>query len=247
MTLETFKLKLGRWMIASATGRWNPFYDVEAYKHGHFSFSQCGEDLTCANLLQSLEHKGNVSYIDIGCFHPIKFSNTYYFYCRGGSGLVVDFNKSYQEDYQRIRPLDKFICAVVSNGESPVHVREHSRPNDRILEDTTQDSTRVVNTRTLENIISENWPAGKEIGFLDIDCEGHDLSVLASNNWEKYRPWVVCVEDFGASLTGKTPIYDFMTANGYLQVSNVRMASFYVDRLHVKSDRLSDAVNKFTA
>ncbi len=51
------------------------------------SYSQFGEDLIIAKLLGKSKC---VSYIDCGCHDPKKFSNTYYFYKRGGSGICID-------------------------------------------------------------------------------------------------------------------------------------------------------------
>ena len=51
-------------------------------------------------------------------------------------------------------------------------------------------STIEVEVVTLENILSSL----KEVDFLSVDCEGVDMEVLISNDWEKYRPQLLCVE-----------------------------------------------------
>ena len=50
-----------------------------------------------------------------------------------------------------------------------------------------------------------------------MDVEGLDLKVLASNDWEKYRPKVVLVEILDASLNKleKDPVYSYMVTQGY--------------------------------
>ncbi|MCW5198181.1 FkbM family methyltransferase [Desulfobulbus sp. F3] len=34
-----------------------------------------------------------------------------------------------------------------------------------------------------------------DIDFLSVDAEGVDLKVLKSNDWNKYRPYIVLAED----------------------------------------------------
>ena len=38
-------------------------------------------------------------------------------------------------------------------------------------------------------------PKGQAIDFLNVDVEGHDLEVLESNDWKRFRPKVIVVED----------------------------------------------------
>ena len=46
----------------------------------------------------------------------------------------------------------------------------------------------------LSKILDDHVQNKNEIDFLTVDCEGHDLEVLRSNNWTKYRPRYVLVE-----------------------------------------------------
>lgn len=47
-----------------------------------------------------------------------------------------------------------------------------------------------VTTELLKNILKNK----KDIDFLSIDCEGVDLEVIESNDWNNIRPKLVCVE-----------------------------------------------------
>jgi hypothetical protein len=53
---------------------------------------------------------------------------------------------------------------------------------------------------TLTKILAEHLPAKQKINFLSVDVEELDLTVLASNDWTKYRPKVVLAEVLGSSL-----------------------------------------------
>ena len=47
---------------------------------------------------------------------------------------------------------------------------------------------------TLREVLHTYVPKGVEIDFLSIDCEGFDLSVLRSNDWESFVPHIIIVE-----------------------------------------------------
>jgi hypothetical protein len=59
---------------------------------------------------------------------------------------------------------------------------------------------RRIRTTRLSDVIDPHLPQGTSIAFMSIDVEGLDLDVLRSNNWEKFRPAVVLVEDIGPRL-----------------------------------------------
>jgi len=51
----------------------------------------------------------------------------------------------------------------------------------------------------------------KDFEFLSIDCEGLDMEVLASLNWHRYRPQLVCVEH----SMPKSDLHAFMESVNY--------------------------------
>src|SRR5687767_7993770 len=66
------------------------------------SYAQTGEDRIIATLL------GDVPgfYVDVGCNHPVKYSNTFELYKRGWRGINVDANEQMVELCRRLRPRD---------------------------------------------------------------------------------------------------------------------------------------------
>lgn len=225
--LQKLKIKIGSNLIASATGRWHPKYPPEAYFYGDKSFSQCSEDLAAVNILMQLGHQGPVNYVDIGCFHPIQYSNTYFYYLRGGSGLVVDMNESHRSEFERLRPRDTFVAALVSDSNQALQVRSKGSPRDSIICGDSNEKGELKQPKSLSSILDEHWPKNNPISLLDIDCEEHDLQVLKSNNWEKYRPKVVILEDF--SNQEISPMVIFMSDNQYKIIARVRCALIFVD------------------
>ena len=59
-----------------------------------------------------------------------------------------------------------------------------------------------IRVQPLADILDEYLPAGQEIDLLNIDVEGLDLQVLKSNNWEKYCPNVILIEDYSVQEVG---------------------------------------------
>jgi len=229
--LQKLKIKIGSNLIASATGRWHPKYPPEAYFHNCMSFSQCGEDLAVVNILMQLGHQGPVNYVDIGCFHPIQYSNSYFFYLREGSGLVVDMNESHRSEFERLRPRDKFLSEIVSDSKDSLFIDARGFPTDSIVHGNPSEESQPRHPRALSVLLDEYWPEDKIISFLDIDCEGHDLEVLRSNNWKKYRPKLVVCEIIENTLGNEANEIDiFMLSKDYERVSKIRMANFYFDK-----------------
>ena len=57
------------------------------YQRYNISFSKSGEDMQLKQLLK-VNRKG--VYVDIGCWDPVKASNSYYFHLRGWKGICID-------------------------------------------------------------------------------------------------------------------------------------------------------------
>jgi hypothetical protein len=61
---------------------------------------------------------------------------------------------------------------------------------------------------------TELLAAEQVIDFLSVDVEGHDLSALESNDWSRFRPKFVVVEDEQTDVN-KSEIVRFMKNQGY--------------------------------
>ena len=76
------------------------------YRRYRISFSNSGDDIQLLKLIGS-SRPG--FYLDIGCWDPIRHSNSYFFYLRGWRGICVDANPSMQPKFNKFRPNDIFI------------------------------------------------------------------------------------------------------------------------------------------
>ena len=192
---------LRRWVLATLSRR-DLGVDQVDWKYVRFSYSQFGEDVVVASLLEA----PTGFYVDVGAFHPVQISNTYLLYRRGWRGLVIDADPDFVPRFRRRRPRDFPVHAAVAEQSqerrfviTPAGVSSHLQ--DLARPETKDRSTRIITlqTRTLRSLLDEHLPAGQAIDFLNVDCEHADLEVLRSNDWGRYRPRVIAVEDHQAA------------------------------------------------
>ena len=75
------------------------------------SWSQEGEDM----VLRRIFEKKNGFYVDVGAHHPIRFSNTYFFYRIGWSGINIDAMPGSMQAFKKSRVRDINLELGVSN------------------------------------------------------------------------------------------------------------------------------------
>lgn len=149
-------------------------------------YSQGGEDIYLANKFVNKE-KG--FYVDVGSFHPFRYSNTYWAYKRGWSGINIEPNRENFKFFEIMRSRDININCGISDieGERKYYQFEESALNtfdcDTVKHYENTGHKQVNNSvkvklRRLDNILKENKV--KRIDFLDIDVEGTEMDVLKS-------------------------------------------------------------------
>jgi hypothetical protein len=74
--------------------------------------SQAGEDIALGNLFNN---SNSGTYIDIGCHHPFRNSNTYLLYKMGWKGICIDPAQNIAKFFAIWRPRDTFINVAISN------------------------------------------------------------------------------------------------------------------------------------
>jgi hypothetical protein len=88
---------------------------------------------------------------------------------------------------------------------------------------------RELDILTLAYILDTHVPAGKTIDILNVDAEGWDTAILGSNNWTRYRPALILVEDHTMALTNveRSATYRLLRGQGYELFSQTLATSFY--------------------
>jgi hypothetical protein len=69
----------------------------------------------------------------------------------------------------------------------------------------------------LSVILDRHLPAGQQIDFFSIDVEGLDLAVLKSNDWARFTPTFLLVEDtnFEIGNLKNSEVFNFLDQVGY--------------------------------
>jgi hypothetical protein len=76
---------------------------------------------------------------------------------------------------------------------------------------------RMVETFPLAEIIDRHLPNGQDITFMSVDAEGLDLDVLASNDWQRYRPRLIVAECLNTPIDrlDSNAVVQFLDTVGY--------------------------------
>lgn len=162
------------------------------------SYAQNFEDVMLWRALQHIKH-GN--YIDIGAQEPVIDSVSKVFFDAGWRGVHVEPLQIYADKLRAERPGDTILQVAVSDEKGPIsffEIRETglSTANAEVARTHSEQGFAVeeitVATQSLSDIFS--LYDGRDIHWLKIDVEGHELQVLRS--WQNHpaRPWIVIIE-----------------------------------------------------
>ena len=78
--------------------------------------------------------------------------------------------------------------------------------------------------------VIKNIPNLPKINFLNIDCEGHDFSVLKSFNLKYYKPELVCIETHDSNNEETfhyKNIINLFNENGYTFLEKCGLSSIF--------------------
>src|SRR5215469_17329302 len=90
---------------------------LEELRAMRISYSQFGEDLTVRSHFWENFDNSSGRFIDVGAFHPFKYSNTMLLSQLGWRGINIDCDPVKIARFKKLRPQDHNVCAAV--GEAP--------------------------------------------------------------------------------------------------------------------------------
>ena len=202
------------------------------------SFSQDGEDLVLDSFYEGRKnYKG--FYIDVGAHNPFRFSNTAFFYKRGWSGINIEPTPSLIGNFHKFRKRDinlniaiadnnssltffMFDEAALNSFNAEISEHRHKTTPYKIVDKIT------IKTYKLSEVLDKNLKEGQKIDFLTIDAEGLDFKILQSNNWKKYVPHFILIEqDFDVRTIHQDDIYVFLNGLNYELVGRTMRTSVY--------------------
>ena len=172
------------------------------------NFSQNDEEIVLKEIFSNLN---TGFYIDVGCHHPRRFSNTALLYNKGWSGINVDANSENLKLFNVFRKRDKNINALFSDkSENLKFYYFNESALNGILSQLKVDSLidsgykvideKHITTQRLDDILVDCEVPNKIIDLLDIDVEGYDFQVLKSIDLNLFYVKVILIE----LLTGNT-------------------------------------------
>lgn len=198
-------------------------------------------------LLALFEEHGGIPetgvYVDVGAYHPTALSNTALLYEAGWRGINVEPNPAMYEFLTAARPDDVTLRQAVGTprrtadllffGDWASSNTLDSEFAEMISSEQDVPIERAIATEVvpLAAVLDEHL-GDRSVDFLTVDVEGMDVEVLESNDWGRFRPTVVAVEDLDLQLADphQSAAFRLLTAEGYRLVSHAVKTSFYLER-----------------
>lgn len=212
-----------------------------AFLNTSTSYSQDGEDMVLKAFYEGKKkYKG--FYVDIGAHHPYRFSNTAYFYKKGWQGINIEPTPSLIGFFRTYRKRDINLNIGISDTNSIITFYEFNEPalnsfdRERSLS-RQNDKHKIIAEKKIEvfplkDVLDKHLPAGQKIDFFTIDVEGLDLNVLKSNDWNKYLPQYILVEDeFDVESIAENEVYAFLKNKNYKLVARTKRTSLFKHNL----------------
>jgi FkbM family methyltransferase len=209
-------------------------------------FAQQAEDAVIDNIFGVLK-MAKPTYLDIGAADPVESSNTYLFYLKGGSGVLVEPNPPLAERLRAARPRDKVLnigIAASAQKEADYYLFRRYPALNTFSREQADKIVSVEGTSAIEKVmkmplvdintvIAQNL--GKAPDLLSVDTEGLDLEILKSLDFSRYRPAVICVEtlELGTKQQDRA-IVEFVLSQGYALRGATFVNSIFVDEQRLK-------------
>ncbi|MCS6289238.1 MAG: FkbM family methyltransferase [Nitrospira sp.] len=205
-----------------------------------WSYSQEGEDLVLNRLFENQCHG---FYVDIGAHHPFRFSNTYLLSQRGWWGINVDPNPQAMQLFGRFRRRDVNLTVGIAEqigslryfqfNEPALNTFDEKLARQREVRDGYQlIASTLIPVQPLRQVFEQHLPQGQAIDVLSVDAEGLDLSVIRSNDWDRFRPYCLLVETLQSSLTSleTNATHQYVSARGYGLFAKTVNTFIYLDQ-----------------
>ena len=221
------------------------------------SYSQYGEDVVLKSFYEKTpEYKG--FYIDIGAYHPLKYSNTQIFYKNGWTGINIDATPKSMIPFNKFRKRDiNLECAVsdkeetltyYSFKENALSTFDEQLGEERIKQGWKLNKKFKLKTKTINQILSEYLPENQKIDFIDIDIEGFELKILKTFDFSKFAPDYFLIEDLDTVSEDlfriqKSELNQFMQLHGYIAVAKT-MKTIIFKKRNLELSKLKSISNK---
>lgn len=211
------------------------------------SYSSYGEDSLFNGVLKRLSWimQKNLfdqnTYIDIGSFHPVRESNTYFLYKHGWAGTLIDPNSYFNVLVHELRPHDiLYNCAVdIENGTKEFYMFGDMDSSNTLSPEFAERKknsqhtgiswTAQVPTKTIDEIVKIHLDYFQRTPFfMNIDIEGKDLDVIKTYSHDVRIPFIM-VEDDSMNFFNTSEIRTVMQEKGYEPIASTFLTTLYID------------------
>ena len=167
------------------------------------------------------QDKRNGVFVDVGANDYKFLSNTYYLETNlGWSGLAIEPQVSFAEDYRKYRPKSRFLPFFISDTSNDEATMYYTKDN---LLVTSSDKSFVERYGTATElktptITMDDLLAREHLGrfdFLNMDIELAEPKALKGFAIERFRPGLVCIE---AHPEVRQQILDYFARHQYVVV-----------------------------
>lgn len=201
------------------------------------TYAQHGEDLWLRRFLPS--NRAEIQswmYVDVGCYEPIRLSNTYLLYRLGMHGVTIDPNPVYRSQHRLVRSRD--VHHNVGIDESPGNATYFRASQDvlstfsvdvahELLQKGVLIREQQVRVATVDELMPEGW--NQRVFLYSTDTEGWDIRVLRSSPRTLCRTLFVCLE---TSHLEDTECHTFLEERGFQKIAELGCNAIYT---HVKN------------
>jgi hypothetical protein len=188
------------------------------------SYSQFAQDAYIARNVFPIQNKKGAGewattgiYVELGAYHPLRYSNTALFdKCYGWKGLCIDMNPFYRSEFEAQRTCDFVHTCVGNRSWADYYLRDNE------LGDGKEGVSRVA-CESFAAVLGRH--AIRRIDLLSIDIEGAEMEALRSFPFESVHVEVMLVETW---RTGKAAVFDFLEDRGYVHKAELGPDDLFV-------------------
>ncbi len=211
---------------------------------GNVTFSQFGEDIIMLKMLDRY-NVTDITYFDIGANDPINGSNTYSFYMRGYTGVLIEPNIALYNKIKSVRPKDKCLNFGISSGNQKeadyfMFADDQSGMNTFSEEEAMRYEKEgfpikqkiKMPLKDINEVLAENF--SKPPTIISLDVEGLDEIILEKLDFEKYPPLLICVETVifnkNKEFVKRNSIIELLASKGYFIYADTHVNTIFCSR-----------------
>jgi len=171
-------------------------------------------------------------FVDVGCFHPSRLNNTFLMYQKGWRGINIDMNEISIKLFNLVRSEDININCAVSKKEEEIsfYTKKELFMSASLKKSSDLKIIKKIQSRQLNNIINSTKYKSRQIDFLSVDCEGFDLEVIKTLNFDIYSPKLICIEIPNKNIEDlkEKETYKYIISKNYKMIFSNEMNSMFL-------------------